>query len=83
MKNREEQALERTEKVLDLITGSACFSKKLAEHFGDQLPDGKDECGHCQWCLTHEPVKIQQPPPVPFDQVAFDGILDMVSARAR
>lgn len=81
MKNREEQALERTEKVLDLITGSACFSKKLAEHFGDQLPDGKDECGHCQWCLTHEPVKIQQPPPVPFDQVAFDGILDMVSAR--
>ncbi|KAB8303201.1 hypothetical protein EYC80_004648 [Monilinia laxa] len=81
MKNREEQALERAEKVLDLITGSACFSKKLAEHFSDQLPDGRDECGHCQWCLTHEPVKIETPPPIPFDQLAFDGILNMVSAR--
>ncbi|RAL66313.1 hypothetical protein DID88_005983 [Monilinia fructigena] len=38
-------------------------------------------CGHCQWCLTHEPLRFETPPPIPFDQLAFDGILNMVSAR--
>ncbi|QSZ33768.1 hypothetical protein DSL72_005339 [Monilinia vaccinii-corymbosi] len=81
LKNRENRALERTEKVLKLITGRACFSKTLAAHFGDELPDGKDECGHCQWCLTHEPIKIEPPPPIPFNQLAFDHILNTVSDR--
>lgn len=81
METREKQALERGEKILQLITGKACFSKKLAEHFGDELPDGKEECGHCQWCLTHKPVEIQLPPPVPFNNLAFKNILDTIKER--
>lgn len=81
MKKREEQGLERTDRILQLISGNACFSRKLAEHFGDQLPDGKAECGHCQWCLTHERVNIPIPPPVPFDQLAFDDVLNIVPDR--
>ncbi|TGO56107.1 hypothetical protein BCON_0082g00200 [Botryotinia convoluta] len=81
METREKQALERSEKILQLITGKACFSKKLAQHFGDELPDGKEECGHCQWCLTHKPVEIQLPPPVPFNTMAFKNILNMIEER--
>ncbi|KAF7887060.1 uncharacterized protein EAF02_003707 [Botrytis sinoallii] len=81
METREKQALERSEKILQLITGKACFSKKLAQHFGDELPDGKEECGHCQWCLTHKPVEIQLPPPVPFNTIAFNNVLNMIEER--
>ncbi|ESZ94382.1 hypothetical protein SBOR_5246 [Sclerotinia borealis F-4128] len=81
METREKGALERTEKILQLITGKDCFSKKLADHFGDELPDGKKECGHCQWCLTHEPVEIQLPPPVPFNHLAFNNILNLIKDR--
>ncbi|KAF7872403.1 hypothetical protein EAF04_003324 [Stromatinia cepivora] len=81
METREQQALERMDKILQLITGKACFSKKLAEHFGDELPDGKEECGHCQWCLTHKPVEIQLPPPVPFNEIAFRDILSIIPDR--
>ncbi|TGO15095.1 hypothetical protein BTUL_0044g00340 [Botrytis tulipae] len=81
MEMREKQALERSEKILQLITGKACFSKKLAQHFGDELPDGKEECGHCQWCFTHKPVEIQLPPPVPFNTMAFNNVLNMIEER--
>lgn len=52
MESREKEALTRAEQVLRLVTSSACFSKSLAQHFGDDLPDGRTECGHCTWCLT-------------------------------
>ncbi|EDN97059.1 hypothetical protein SS1G_01987 [Sclerotinia sclerotiorum 1980 UF-70] len=81
LETREQQDLERTDKILQLVTGKACFSKQLAEHFGDELPDGKEECGHCQWCLTHRPVEIQLPPPVPFNETAFREILSTIPDR--
>lgn len=81
MEAREQQALDRTEEMLNLITGSACFSRSLAEHFGDDLPDGRAECGRCTWCQTHEPVILQSLPPVPFNKSAFDAVLRTVSSR--
>ena len=81
MEAREQEALNRTEQVLGLITGKSCFSKALAAHFGDELPAGKTECGHCTWCLTHTPVPLQTLPSVDFDTAAFKRILKRVPAR--
>ena len=81
MEAREQQALDRTEQVVGLITGKSCFAKALATHFGDDLPSGKTECGHCTWCLTHTPVPLQTLPPVEFDTLAFQRILKRVPNR--
>lgn len=81
MLKREQEALDRTEQILNLITSKTCFSRSLAQHFGDDLPGGKKECGHCTWCLTHRAIVICELPPVPFDYTQFKEILDMVKVR--
>lgn len=81
MEKREQDDLERTEQMLGLITKSTCFSKSLAQHFGDDLPDGKKECGHCTWCLTHKAVVRDTPPPVRFNKSKFMAILGKVPDR--
>lgn len=81
MEDREQQALDRTEEMLNLITGTACFSKSLAQHFGDDIADGRAECGHCTWCQTHQPVALQRLPPVPFNRDAFNAVLKAVPDR--
>ena len=73
-KARELQDLTQVEKVVDLVTGSACFSRTLVQHFGDDLPGGKIECGHCTWCLEHRAVNLEKPPPIPFNHAAFQEI---------
>lgn len=81
MEQREQRDLQRTDEVLGVVTGESCFSKKLAAHFGDELPDGKNECGHCSWCLTHRAVPLKLPPPITFDNDAFLAILKAVPVR--
>jgi Helicase conserved C-terminal domain/RecQ zinc-binding len=81
MERREQEALHRTDQILHLITGKTCFARSLSEHFGDQLPDSKAECGHCTWCLTHVPVAKYLPEPVPFNWTAFNKIIKAVAAR--
>lgn len=78
---REQQDLTRGQEVMDLINGSKCFSRSLAEHFGDGLPGGDEECGHCSWCETHAAVKIITPEPRPFDDKVFRRVLDAVPDR--
>lgn len=79
LENREKQDLIRMDQVTDLVIGKECFARSLAEHFGDSLPDDAQECGHCTWCTTHEPVQLKQPPKVPWDAAAFNKILKTVS----
>jgi hypothetical protein len=81
MENREQEDLKRTEQILCLITNSACFSRSLAQHFGDDLPDKNTECGHCTWCLTHRAVTRDIPPLVRFNHSAFKAILRKVPDR--
>jgi RecQ family ATP-dependent DNA helicase len=81
MEKREQEALDRTDAMLRLITSERCFSRSLAQHFGDDLPGGKQECGHCTWCMTHAAVKQESPPQVPFNKSAFLNILDKVPDR--
>ncbi|KAJ5051927.1 uncharacterized protein L3040_001690 [Drepanopeziza brunnea f. sp. 'multigermtubi'] len=79
MEKREREALQRTNDMLELITSKACFSKSLARHFGDDI--GGDECGHCTWCMTHQAVVQQLPPPVDLNLAALKAVLDRVSDR--
>lgn len=81
MQTREQESLKRTDEMLALITGSSCFSAGLAAHFGDSLPDDKNGCGACTWCTTKKPVKAEPPPPVPFNRVSFNRILEVVKER--
>ncbi|KUJ17853.1 ATP-dependent DNA helicase-like protein recQ [Mollisia scopiformis] len=78
---REEEALARTDEMLQLITAKACFSKSLAQHFGDDLLDGKTECGQCTWCTTRKAVEQRLPPPVPFNHSAWNAVLDEIEGR--
>lgn len=78
---REQQDLARMKTVIDLITGKACFSRTLAAHFGDSLPDGKQECGHCSWCEQNVTVPRVSRPGKAWDPTAFNKILQAVAAR--
>jgi hypothetical protein len=81
MEKREEDALARAEEMLSLVTDTRCFSRSLAEHFGDNLPDGKAECGHCEWCLTHTAIKPVYPDPVEWNKAAFAAVLKAMPDR--
>ncbi|KAH9825957.1 QDE3 protein (involved in protein silencing) [Teratosphaeria destructans] len=78
---RERQELDRMDAVMALMTGSACFSRRLAEHFGDTLPDKKNECGHCTWCETRKTVIMMKPPKKPFNHKLFRAVLAAVPDR--
>lgn len=78
---REQQDLARMDQVTDLITGKQCFALSLAKHFGDVLPENRQECGHCTWCETQQPVELKKPPQVPWDSKAFAKVLAAVPDR--
>jgi hypothetical protein len=77
MQNREKEALNRMKQVADLVTGSQCFAFALAQHFGMALPSGKDNCGHCTFCLTKQPVVLPYKPTPPVD---YEGIKKVLAA---
>jgi len=78
---REQQELDRVQDVIKLVTGRRCFALSLVSHFGDELPGGKAECGHCTWCETHEAVQLSTPQEVPWDARKFQAVLAAVDAR--
>lgn len=78
---REQQDLARMDEVFKLITGSACLTRTLAEHFGDSLPDQRLECGHCQWCITHKAVEMVVPPKRAWDSKGFAAVLQACPDR--
>ena len=69
------------DEVTDLITGKQCFALSLAKHFGDELPEKKQACGHCTWCETQQPVELKKPPQVPWDSKAFFEVLKAIPER--
>jgi len=81
LQDREKRDLSRTDEMLGLITGNACFSQSLAEHFGDGLPGGRKVCGQCTWCISNRPVILRKPPPKPFNMGVFDEFLKRVIVR--
>ncbi|KAI2470178.1 ATP-dependent DNA helicase [Annulohypoxylon bovei var. microspora] len=75
MESREEDALRRTQQVIDLITGDSCFAAALAEHFGMGLPDEKTKCGHCTHCLTRKRIVMPPKPSLPVDMKTILQVL--------
>lgn len=78
---REQQDLQRMKQVTDLITGDECFSKALAQYFGDTLPGGAQTCGRCTWCDTKKPVEKVIPPRRDWDSKAFSAVLKACPER--
>jgi superfamily II DNA helicase RecQ len=80
MEATEKQNLARTKSLLTLITDKRCFSRAIAEYFGE-ISDVSEECGHCQWCETHKQVVLPNEPPQPPDPIKAKKILDTISVR--
>lgn len=78
---REQQALDRMNQVIDLITGKVCFAHVLASHFGDSLPEDAAQCGHCTWCETKTAVERVSAPERAWNSTAFSKVLETVTAR--
>jgi hypothetical protein len=80
MEATEKQNIARTKALITLITDKRCFSRAIAEYFGE-ISDIKDECGHCQWCETHKQVVLPNEPPQPPDPVKVEKVLDIIPIR--
>jgi len=78
---REEDAMRRTQQVVDLITGAKCFALALAEHFGMRLPGGKLKCGHCTFCVRGKRIVLPPTPPKPVDIAGIKQILRVCNVR--
>lgn len=81
LESREGDDLARIDSVVALITGTKCFARSLAEHFGDSLPGEQKECGQCTWCETHKPLTMTKPPPRQFNMSLFESILAVIPER--
>ncbi|KAI6799069.1 ATP-dependent DNA helicase [Hortaea werneckii] len=81
LESREGQDLARIDDVVSLLTGTKCFARALAEHFGDSLPEEKAECGQCTWCDTHIPRRMDKPAPRTFNNGLFDQVLRVIPDR--
>lgn len=57
-KAQDAETVERSGKVIKLITGNSCYARGLAAHFEDIGSVPKKGCGHCQWCLTKKRVML-------------------------
>ncbi|KAK1909807.1 hypothetical protein P3342_007979 [Pyrenophora teres f. teres] len=80
MQETEKQDLSRTTALLDLITAERCFSRAIADYFGETT-GLKEECGHCTWCETKKRVVMPDEPAQPPDPVKVKKVLDTIGAR--
>ncbi|KAK7421710.1 hypothetical protein QQZ08_009798 [Neonectria magnoliae] len=81
LEKREIQALDRVQQVVGFITGSKCFARAIAEHFGMDLPDNKNQCGHCTFCLTGNPVQLPPSSHKALDKSGIQRVLDATDVR--
>lgn len=51
--DRENKEIARLWDVAKWATQGGCLAKKLAQHFGDSLPDGAEKCNHCSLCANN------------------------------
>ncbi|KAK4214124.1 P-loop containing nucleoside triphosphate hydrolase protein [Rhypophila decipiens] len=79
---KEQDSLTRNQQVMDLITGARCFAVALADHFGMGLPDKKDSCGHCIFCVKGRPIQMPRKPDVgPVKAATIRGVLRATPIR--
>ncbi|KAF5670007.1 ATP-dependent DNA helicase Q-like 3 [Fusarium heterosporum] len=81
LKRREKQALDRLNDIVNLVTAPKCFGLAVAQHFGMDLPEKKDKCGHCTFCYTGAPVELPPSPPKKVDKAAINKVLQTTDIR--
>lgn len=81
LEKKEQDALNRMQEVVKLITGRACFASALAAYFGMELPGGKESCGHCTFCMTGTPVVLPPRPPEVVDIHKIEAVLKECDVR--
>ncbi|KAF1946933.1 ATP-dependent DNA helicase [Clathrospora elynae] len=80
MEATEKQNIARTESLLNLITSKRCFSRAIADYFGESS-DVSEVCGHCTWCETGKQVILPNEPPQLPDPVKVQKLLNTISVR--
>lgn len=75
LEQKEKDALHRTKEIVDLVTSEKCFAQALTQHFGMNLPDGMNSCGHCTFCETGEAVKLPPKEQRPLDREGIRKVL--------
>lgn len=81
LEKKERDALQRTREVVDLITGNKCFAQAMAQHFGMNLPEGKEECGHCTWCEKRTAVNLPLEKKCALDMKGVQNVLEVCPVR--
>jgi superfamily II DNA helicase RecQ len=71
----------RTKALIDLITDTACFSRALADYFGETGSSAPEQCGHCTWCETQTQVVLPNEPPLPPDPAKVMKVLEKIDVR--
>ncbi|KAH8673331.1 P-loop containing nucleoside triphosphate hydrolase protein [Xylariales sp. PMI_506] len=82
LESREDDAINRVEAVIDLITGEKCFALALSQHFGiDSLPEKGQKCGHCTYCFTGKRIEMPTMPKKEVDLARIQDVLDACPVR--
>jgi hypothetical protein len=81
MHKREQQDLQRTKDVIDLVTAGYCLSRGLANYFGDDSIGLDSECGHCSWCETHQRITVKPRVTAGEEKISVTKILNVVPER--
>ena len=81
LESREKQDLDRLDSVVRLLTAETCFTRALADHFGDTLSDEQQDCGHCTWCETKTAVVMGRQLATSFDKKRLDAVCKAVPQR--
>lgn len=52
--------MQRVQDVINLITANGCMNQGLAKYFGSEGTVPDKGCGHCNFCMTKEPVVYRE-----------------------
>ena len=77
---REKREVRRVSEVLELVTRDGCQTNALVGYFGELR---KTDCGHCTWCRTSEPQRLQarSPLPEPADRIDMPALHTLLEAH--
>ncbi|KAG9669204.1 ATP-dependent DNA helicase, partial [Aureobasidium melanogenum] len=75
MAQREKDALGRIDQMVGLITGKSCLALGLAQHFGMELPGGRQCCAHCTYCAWGESATLAPKPAPPLNVEGVKRVL--------
>jgi hypothetical protein len=81
LERREEDAIQRTQQVYNLMTGDKCYARALTDHFGMTLPDNKQKCGHCTHCEVGHRLRMPARPRRKIDMEGIQKVLKAVPVR--